>query len=266
MNSILKNIIRADSKGHLIKHIVFIGLTGIILLLGFFYVFLPWITNHGESITVPDIVGLEYDDLREFLTDRNLRYEVNIDSGYSSDYPPLAVLKQYPESGSKVKEGRMIFLTLNAINPPEVRMPDLVDGSLKNAEMVLESYGLLRGDIIYKPDPARNAVLQQLFQGEDIEAGSSVPKGAQIDLVVGDGIGRQIFEMPDASGMELEEAKILILGSSLEVGDIMFIDAPDEEAGTVISQSPAKGRMVRVGTKVDFWVAKPSELDSLNIQ
>jgi len=258
MNKFLRFIVRSDSVGHLLKHLFFIGLAGFLIILGVFYFYLPLVTNHGESITVPDIVGLEYDDLEEFLTDRDLRFEINADSGYSSEYPPLAVLKQYPESGQKVKENRKIFITLNAINPPEVRMPNLVDGSLKNAEMVLESYGLIRGEIIYEPDPARNAVLDQLFEGESILEGTPIPKGSQIDLIVGDGIGKQIFEMPDATGLEIEEARILILGSSLNPGEIYYVESDENMPGTVISQSPAPGDMVKIGSNVDLWVAGPA--------
>jgi beta-lactam-binding protein with PASTA domain len=257
MNEFFRFIIRSDSLGHIIKHLVFIGLAGFLLVLAFFYFYLPVVTNHGESITVPDLVGLTYNDLEEFLTDRELRFEINSDSGYSSEYPPLSVLKQYPESGQKVKENRKIFLTLNAINPPEVRMPNLVDGSLKNAEMVLESYGLIRGEIIYEPDPARNAVLDQLFEGESIKEGIPIAKGSRIDLVVGDGIGRQIFEMPDAVGLEIEEAKILILGSSLSLGEIKYVEQDDEVPGTVIQQNPESGIMVKIGRSVDLWVAGP---------
>ncbi len=265
MDRIWKFLTRKDSLPHLIKHIVFIGIIVSVVLLGFFYMYLPVITNHGEAITVPDIVGLHYDDLEEFLTDRSLRFEVMPDSDYTSEYAPLSVLKQYPEAGMKVKEDRKIFLTLNAINPPEVRMPRLIDGSLKNAEMQLESYGLIRGEIIYKPDPVRNAVLDQLYQGESIEEGTPVPKGAQIDLVVGDGIGRQVFEMPDATGMIEEEARILILGSSLKVGEINYIESEDQDPGIVVDQNPVSGRMVRVGTTIDLWVSKPTESDTLNI-
>ena len=255
MNTFLRNIFKADSIPDIVKHLVFIGFITFLIVLFAFYFYLPLTTHHGESITVPDIVGLVYDDLDEFLTDRDFRFEVNADSGYNSSFPALSVLKQYPEPGQKVKENRKIFLTLNAVNPPSVRMPPLIDGSLKNAEIVLESYGLLRGDLIYEADPARNAVLDMLYNEEPIEEGDMIPKGSKIDLVVGDGIGKVIFEMPDAKGLEVEEAKILILGSNLEVGEIIYVDAPEEVPGTVISQRPMPEVMIRVGRKVDLWVA-----------
>ncbi|MEQ8811494.1 MAG: PASTA domain-containing protein, partial [Imperialibacter sp.] len=101
----------------------------VVFLLGFFYVYLPNTTNHGETITVPDLEGIPLDELDEFLTDRNLRFEINKDSGFSSQYPALAVLKQFPLPNSKVKENRKIYISLNAKEPPKVRMPQLVDGS-----------------------------------------------------------------------------------------------------------------------------------------
>ncbi|MFC2123464.1 PASTA domain-containing protein [Bacteroidota bacterium] len=260
MNSTLKKIILVNSVWDLIKNIVIIGLLGTMFVLGFFYFFLPASTNHGESVTVPDLIGLEYTDLDKFLTKRSLRYEINPDSGFTSQYPPLAVLKQFPEPGSKVKENRKIYLSLNAINPPSVRMPRLIDGSLKNAEIVLESYGLIRGEILYKPDLARNAVLEQLSNGSPVAEGDYVAKGSKIDLWVGDGMGKQIFEMPDLTGMDVDEAKVLIMGSSLVVGDVNLVEAPGELPGSVIGQSPSAGRNVRIGRKIELWVAS-SESD-----
>ena len=116
MNFSIRRIIVVNSIWDLIRNIILIGILVSILILGFFYVFLPGITNHGESVTVPDLIGLEYRDLDKFLTKRSLRYEINQDSGFTSDYPPLAVLKQYPEPGAKVKENRKIFLSLNALS------------------------------------------------------------------------------------------------------------------------------------------------------
>ena len=97
--------------------------------------------------------------------------------------------------------------------------------------------------------------MDQLYNDETIEEGTLIPKGSSIDLVVGDGVGKVIFEMPDAQGLDLEEAKILILGSNLEVGEIKYSEAPDKVPGTVISQSPLPDVLVRIGRKVDLWVA-----------
>ena len=61
-----------------------------------FYLYFPIITNHGDTITVPNLMGMKLEDLDEFLSDRDLRYEVLDDSSYSSEYPPFTVLQQNP--------------------------------------------------------------------------------------------------------------------------------------------------------------------------
>jgi hypothetical protein len=73
---------------------------GIIILLAvvYFYAYLPSITNHNESITVPNIEGMTIEKLEDFLGKRNLLWEVN-DSSYSPDAQPLTVLKQFPHPG-----------------------------------------------------------------------------------------------------------------------------------------------------------------------
>jgi beta-lactam-binding protein with PASTA domain len=228
------------------------------LVLGFFYIYLPATTNHGETITVPDLNGMTYDQLEQFLTSRNLRYEVT-DSSFSGDFPPLAVLRQEPRAGSKVKENRKIYVWLNAENPPKVKMPRLIDGSVKNAQMVLESYQLLLGDIQYVPDLAQNAVLEQWYNGKKIEEGTYVPKGSKIDLVVGDGLGNQILPVPNVLGMEKDEAEILIVGSGLKVGTVIYQTTNETLPGTIIKQTPPGGGNIRIGETVDIWVSGLTE-------
>src|SRR5699024_912234 len=156
----------------------------------------PKATNHGETITVPNLQGMAFAEMDEHLTKRSLRYEVN-DSTFTSEFPPLTVMKQYPKAGAQVKENRKSLLSLNATNPPLVKAPRLIDSSVKNAQLVLNSFGLELGEIEYKPDLAANAVLEQHYKGKPIEEGTQIPKGSKIDLVVGDGKGEQTFETPN---------------------------------------------------------------------
>lgn len=260
-------------------HVVAMILVGIAVLLIFFWAYLPAVTNHGESITVPNLEGMSLDEMESFLENHKLRYEVS-DSGYTSDQPPLTVLKQYPKSGAYVKEGRKIYLTVQATQPQPVKMPNLIDGSLKNAELVLRSYGLKRGEIIYKPDLAQNAVLEQHYEGKKIKAGTVIPKGSTIDLVVGDGLGKRVFDVPDFTGLDIEDAEFSVVGSGLSVGSIVVKVATDDMldkyridsdtdyvniSGKVIRQSPGAGSQVRLGEQVDLWVAAFDKQDSAKI-
>ncbi|MGK7394220.1 MAG: PASTA domain-containing protein [Candidatus Cyclobacteriaceae bacterium M3_2C_046] len=258
--------IKANSFKDVLIHLGIISGLGVILIILFFYVYLPYTTNHGESITLPDLEGIPYEEINEFLTSRDLRYEVRADSGYSDQYPPLAVLDQHPDAGSQVKENRKIYLTLNAQQPPLVEMPKLVEGSMKNAETTLKNIGLEVGELKYEPNLFENVVLDQLYKGNSVEAGTQIPKGSAIDLVIGDGLGKQVFEMPDLVGREFDEAEVYIAGVRLEVGSILNEEAEDEFTGIIMKQIPEAGSNVRSGELVDLWVGNLPRYDSLNTE
>ncbi len=240
-----------------LKHAGIVVSIGAVLILFFFYVFLPATTNHGESITVPNLEGMPLSELDKFVVDRDLRYEVS-DSSYSSEYPPYTVLHQFPKEGSKVKANRKIFISLNSKNPPTTLMPNLVDKTIQNAGLILKSYELQKGRTTTKPDAFRN-VLEQHFNGEPIEEGTLIAKGSKIDLVIGDGHGITQFEMPSLLGMPLEEAEIIIKGNSLNVG-IVFNEEEAPDDFVVIQQSPEVGRTIRISSEVNIWLGDRSEL------
>ena len=92
-----------------LKHMALIAACGLLLVLGFFYVYLPITTHHGETITVPKVTGMNLADLEQYLDERNLQYFVD-DSSYSAGTRPFTVLTQDPAPGEKVKEDRKIYL------------------------------------------------------------------------------------------------------------------------------------------------------------
>jgi beta-lactam-binding protein with PASTA domain len=237
--------------GLLLNVFTAIGILLLIMAL-YFYIYLPAVTNHGETITVPDITGMHVDELKSFLGARNLRYEVN-DSSYSSQYPPLTVLRQFPRAGSVVKENRVIYISLNRINPPTVPMPDLIDGSLINADAVLQGNELKRGKVILVRGPFLNVVREMRYEGKKIEPGTRIPKGSAIDLVVEDG-GSDTIAMPDVVGLSLEDAKVPIFGSHLNIGRIYIVGDTLRGGAVVLKQKPAAYENIKVGDVVELWV------------
>ena len=243
----------------LLINLAIIGILVLGATLIFFYVYLPGKTNHGETVTVPDLQGIHMDNVEEYVVQRNLRYEVN-DSTYSDDFPPLTILKQYPPPGAKVKEGRKIFISVNRIQPPSVPVPDLVNqSSLRNAEAVLKSNELKRGDIDYKPSPFLNLVLEMYHDGKPIKAGDRLPKGSVIDLVVGNGFARSNMPAPDLIGQNFDDATFIILGSSLQVGQVTLEADTARIRAVIIRQSPAPGIEIKAGDPIDLWLGDPAD-------
>lgn len=250
--------ISTSSKSDLLIHIGIIAALLLTLFLGFFLVYLPFSTNHGETITVPELSTMSLDEVGNLLEDRDLRYEVS-DCTFVAGAEPLTVQAQYPKAGAKVKEGRKIYLTIVKRVAPSVPMPKLTDLTFRSAELSLKSVGLVLGEKIYKPDLAKNAVLRQFYNGKEISPGAPVPKGAKIDLEIGDGLGNTSFSVPDVVGMPIDEAINVILGSNLRVGTKIAVDDPNKEVGTVVKQRPEarSGERIRVGETIDLWVVGP---------
>ena len=252
---------------------------GVSLIIFFlFYIYFPIKTNHGDTITVPNLIGMELKDIDEFLSNRDLRYEILDDSSYSSEYPPYSILQQNPSENEKVKENRKIYLTLNSSIPPKIKMPKIINGSVKNAQLILKSYDLKLGEITYVPDMARNAVLKMFIEGDSVSENDLVLKGSIVDLEVGNGLGNQIFDTPDLINLDLEEARFTIIGSGLRLGNIIYQDSGyynnkilDEEGneifekvwvnpGKVFRQSPIKSTKVKIGRRINLWiVTKPED-------
>ncbi len=230
----------------------------IAMIIGFFSLnaMLNNYTHHGESISVPDLTGLEISKLDSILVTHGFLYKV-IDSLYDGERIPGTVIDQDPAPKSKVKENRTIYLTINAVNPPDVKMPDLVDVSFRQAQAMLQSYGLVTGDVVYRSDLAKNAVLEQLYKNRTIKPGTMIPKGAVIDLVLGDGLGDIEVEVPDLTGMTLEEAKTKLVHSSLALGIVEYEDESDEKSSArVYRQNPdaGSGITLKQGSGVDVFL------------
>jgi beta-lactam-binding protein with PASTA domain len=213
-------------------------------------------TRHGEALTVPDITGLTIDDAIAILDAKHLKFMIT-DSLFFDDKPKNSVLDQNPSPQSKVKEGRIIYLTLNSTKAPLVNMPNLIDVSLRQAQVMLQSIGLKAGRLIYKPDIAQNVVLQQQFNNADIAVGAKIPKGSTVDLVLGDGLGQGDVSLPDLTGLTLEEARNLLSSSTLNTGSVVYQGAiKDSASAKVFRQTPAyaEGVMVGSGQTVDVFL------------
>jgi len=249
--------ISTNSLRDLLIHVGIIVALILVLFLAFFFVYLPFTTNHGESVTVPDVQKMDVREIGKFLAERDLNYQVS-DCTFVTGLPPLSVISQHPKPGSKVKEGRKIYVTVVMQTVPVIKMPKVTDMSHKSAELLLKSNGLLLGAIRYVPDLAHGSVLKQFYNGKEIAPGEEVPKGSRIDLEVGNGLGSTTFPAPSVVGMSEEEAEFQIVGAGLKIGQKMVVPATeDNPPGTVTRQNPGAGSSVRVGEVIDIWVTEP---------
>lgn len=151
---------------------------------------LQWLefsTNQDQRITVPDLAGLSLDVVEQRLDEMELRYEILDSANFNPDYPRYSVIDQAPFAGKQVKENRKIYITLNPSGYQKVVVPDLIRRTRRQVEPTLRSLGFEIGDITYKADIAKDAVLELRHKGRLVEPGSELTKTSRIDLVLGDG-------------------------------------------------------------------------------
>lgn len=237
-------------------------LVGIILAVGifaFFLLSLNWITGHGKSATVPAVTGKTYEQAKVILKKAGFDVEIQ-DSIYVDTVPALHVIKQIPDADEVVKSNRTVFLVIRRAVPPEVEMPNLSGYSFRNAEMVLKSMDLRVGDTTFKPDFARNAVLEQLYKGAAIKPGTKIRKGSVISLVLGDGVGNQEFPVPVITGMTFCAARDRLESMGLTVGAIILDGVTDTCNAFIYKQVPGRydeeKRILRIrsGQTIDIFL------------
>jgi eukaryotic-like serine/threonine-protein kinase len=230
---------------------------------------LNWCTHHNRSRTVPAVLGKSFSEAVEILDKAGFEVQIQ-DSIYTDTSEPLMVLKQVPEADELVKVNRTVYLTINRAVPPMIEMPNLVGYSYRSAEMALKNANLQAGETIFKPDFAKNAVLEQLYEGQKITPGTKIRMGSKISLVLGDGIGDEQFPVPSLIGLTFCEAKILLREHGVEFGSIIAPGVEDSCNAYISKQMPErfneekKFRYIRPGQQMDIWLTidKPV-IDSL---
>ncbi len=223
---------------------------------------LKFYTKHGKEIVVPLFENISIEELENNPFADDFRYEI-IDSVYNPLYVGGLILAQNPEAGSKVKKGRKIYFTISSFNPSEVKMPDLVNLSLRQALTVLNSTGLKLGEVEYEPSFDVNAVLKQKYQGLIIGKDTEIPIGSSIDLVVG-GDSKETFSvLPFVYGKKPTEVRELLVTSGLNIGEEYYLDSNSNDSVRAYKIDPewAQNKRLELGAFVDIYYCAVSSLD-----
>ena len=242
------------------KFIINLVVAGLLLagsIVGLFF-WLDSYTEHDITVEVPDFSGLSLDEIEAFSDTVEIEFAV-IDSLYSTEFPRGTVADQEPQVGSRVKRGRTIYLTINALLPKQVAMPNIKNLSLRQAKAVLESVGLKLGDLEYQPDIAENAVLNQKTGGKIVRNGETIFAGTVVDLVLGLGLSNKKVSIPYLLYYNLDEALDRIQAASLNLATFK-IDTPLTDTGLVrvYKQIPAfkEGDFVPMGTSMILYLTE----------
>jgi beta-lactam-binding protein with PASTA domain len=242
-------------------NLIIMGVIAILLVWGTVQIINNF-TRHGQAIPVPDFSGLYLAELEENPDFNRFDFTV-IDSVYDPSRERGTIITQDPMPEALVKEGRMVYLTVIAVNPRMVEMPELKDLSFRSASSLLQTYDLKVGKLSYEPDIAKNAVLKQIYQGQEIEPGRLIRAGSTVDLVLGLGDQQELLPVPLLIGLTRLEAKAKLHEYSLNIGLEHFEEGDDTATVRIYRQSPhyTLKSIVRYGSEVELWYKSDKNFD-----
>ncbi|TNE75372.1 MAG: PASTA domain-containing protein [Bacteroidetes bacterium] len=231
------------------------------------YLILQWYlsakTNFGQKIEVPNLIGKNAKNVESVMGDLPLKVEI-LDSIYDPTKVEGTILEQDPMPTSKtdvyVKEDRTIRIRVSK-RTQLIEMPDLVNKSQRFAESVLRNRSF-KYRVDYKPSvESDGAVMQQLYQGKPIAAGTKIPIGSTVKLIIGRNEVGIPVELPNLYGLSIQDARDRVnamMNVELFVVCAECITKADSLAAHVRSQSPeySEGAVIASGSSITIYATK----------
>jgi beta-lactam-binding protein with PASTA domain len=226
----------------IVSRLLRLGLYGAIFFVSLFaslYLTSKWIIQREPEVTVPNLVGHDTVYALDLLTVLGLNIKV---SGFewSDTVPKNFIAFQDPPSGTVLKRDRDVKVVLSR-GSRTVRVPGLVEMSLRETELVLAQNGLERGDICRVPSgryPRDTVIAQAPPPLQEVE------RGRAVHLLVSDGPESVAVAMPDVR--LLPPARAVEAVQRLELGRpaIQEVYRPGEPQDVVLGQVPLPGYIV----------------------
>jgi len=186
IKTILREYFKLLKSDSIIKHLF---ASAIMVFIIFYLVFISvkFYTKHNRYIEVPSLSGLSIDDANKILKKKKLKSEVLDSSKYFSDKPVNSILSQIPDGGESVKKNRKIYLNVNPSDYQKVSIPDIIQITKRNAESILNALGFTVSSFEYIDNIGKDMVLEVLYNGEKMNVGDAVSRGAKLELILGNG-------------------------------------------------------------------------------
>lgn len=183
-------------------------LIAIAILIILVFIVLQWLnvyTHHGKQVTVPDVKGMQVEQAAPFLEQKSLHYVV-VDSIYAKNQVAGSILETVPPIGTNVKEGRTIYLTVNAGTAQLLTVPAVIDMSQRQASALLLSLGFESVKIRTVTGAYKDLVVGlETAGGRTVETGSRIPANTTLSLLVSS--GEADISLPDSVEVITEDSE-----------------------------------------------------------
>lgn len=203
---------------------------------------------NGDTIKVPDFVGMNYEDAKAKAEDKGL--EVDFEGVYKEDAETGEILEQSIAEGERVEKGKEILLTVN-VGKDSAIVPKIVGIPKSKAEEILNESGLEFGVVkyVHSNEPS-GTILKQ-----DPEPNKLIMNGTPVNVEVSQGDIEEEVKMPDLINHTKDEASIELEKVGLKA---KFIDGYSDkiEKGRIIDQGIPADTIIGVGSTVTLTVSQ----------
>ncbi|HEY7004021.1 MAG TPA: Stk1 family PASTA domain-containing Ser/Thr kinase [Gaiellaceae bacterium] len=204
------------------------------------------VSTGPPKTTVPDVVGMNYDDAVQALSDAHLKatkHEV------FSQKPAGQVVAQDPKADEEVVEGTEVVLDVSK-GVKTVSVPSVIGMSEGDARATLEQAGFAVQTVSAPSDSTPSGSVSD----QDPSAGTDAQKGSTVTITVS--TGPSTTEVPDEVGQEKQVATDDLEANGFKVKVVNVAVSDPGQENIVQDQDPSGGSQAQSGSTVTIFVGK----------
>jgi len=211
---------------------------------------LEGVIHNRKTQTVPDLKGRSLSAALDMLAPLNIGLRKE-GVEFNNAVPIASVLRQYPPSGTVVREGKVVRVVVSQ-GGETVLTPALTGLPLRNAQMLLRQSQLVLGEVneSFSLKFDKGVVLSQEPKSE-----ASVERNALVNLTVSGGPPPAgVSLMPDFLRKNIEEAQAWANAAGVSLDHKKDMTSPFSY-GTILSQEPAADATLTPASKVSVVIS-----------
>jgi len=234
-----------------------VWLSGVVI---FLYVWLPLYVR-GKPVEVPDFRNMPFQAAKAAALKKGLVVGF-VERRPDAEVPRGNVISHLPAAGLRVKQKRPINFIVST-GPETVRVPELANRALREAEYELSLRSLVLGQRVY--------TYTDMFPVDTIIASSPgpnalVPRDSAVNVLVSKGPQPLEYLMPRLIGLPLADAEREVQAYRLQLADIVYEYRSGYEQGVVVAQYPEANAPISWRDPVTLTVnQRPRELSNQRI-
>ncbi len=219
--------------------------------------------SQSQLVEVPNLIGKNYEDLSAY-TD----FEVKIDNKvYDDTYAAGQIMEQNPLAGEAVEKDKPIYVTVSLGAVPQiVKMPNVVDWELSQAERAINNLGLnlqIRVEEENHDTIAKGSVIRT-----EPAMDTELTTNQEVVLYVSLGVEFKTGAMPDVVEKDKDKAISILEDQEL---DLKIVEEPVFDSvvdkGDVVRTDPEAGEELTTGQTITLYISQGPKIGQIrNVQ